>query len=164
MFWNRFLKEPLERIDRESREFLARPESRCFDWKVFWVMVTAAVVLTLQNYFGGSDDWGRLAGWLRGLGLDGPASRIEAFMDNPEHERLHGLTYWALFSFVTYFFLPLLVIRIVFREQARDYGLKLKGAFKEGWVYIVFFAVMLPLLLLVSRNAHFQRTYPFYQL
>ena len=37
------------------------------------------------------------------------------------------------------------------------------GAFRHGWVYVVMFAIVGPLVLIVSRDAHFQATYPFYR-
>ena len=37
-------------------------------------------------------------------------------------------------------------------------------SFAEWWIYVVFFAVMWPLLFWVSTHEHFQATYPFYRL
>ena len=51
----------------------------------------------------------------------------------------------------------------MFRERLADYGFKLRGAFAYGWLYVLFFAVVGPLVLLVSRSEEFQRTYPFYR-
>jgi membrane protease YdiL (CAAX protease family) len=59
--------------------------------------------------------------------------------------------------------IPALIVRLIFGEKLADYGFKLRGAFADGWIYILFFAVVGPLVLLVSREEHFQSTYPFYQ-
>jgi membrane protease YdiL (CAAX protease family) len=161
-FWNAFVVEPWQRIDRENRAFLAREESRRVDGKVIWVLLTAAVVLTLQEYLGSDHDW--LVELLDWLGLPTVAHSFDDFMTDPEDARLKGHVYWALFSFATYFFLPCLVILVVFRERVRDYGLKPRGAFTDWWIYAVVLAVMLPILFVISQNAHFQRIYPFYKI
>ncbi len=161
-FWNYFFVEPWQRIDRENRAFLAREESRRVDGKVVWVLLTAAVVLTLQEYLGGDHDW--ITNGLGLFGLERAGARFDAFMTDPEDARLKGHVYWALFSFATYFFLPCLVILFVFRERVRDYGLKPRGAFADWWIYAVVLGVMLPILFVVSHNARFQQTYPFYKI
>jgi membrane protease YdiL (CAAX protease family) len=160
-FWTYFLVEPLERIDREQREFLARPESRRPDWKVMAVLVTAAVVLLLQNYYGHSLLVPAAA--LEEVGRPDLADQVLGWMRSPEIGRFADLAYWALFSFATYFFLPVLVI-LFFRQPLSAFGMKLQGAFREWWIYVAFFAVMCPLLLWVSTHDHFKRTYPFYKL
>src|SRR5207247_7964121 len=74
------------------------------------------------------------------------------------------LFFWCLSSILTYFVIPIAVIRFFLRERMRDYGLKLQGAFAGFWIYIVMLGVMLPLVALISADEHFQRTYPFYPL
>ena len=75
---------------------------------------------------------------------------------------MHRLTWWAFGCFTVFFGLPALLVRLGFRERLADYGLKLRGAFADWWVYAVMFAVVGPLVLLASRDPHFQQTYPFY--
>ena len=159
--WRHLIAEPWQRIDRDNREFLARPESRRFDGKVVGVLLTAAVVLTLQHYLAGSPL--RMAEWLELLGLSKLGDALGDFVTDPVNGRANQEIYWALFSFATYFFIPCLVILCLFRERIRDYGLKPKGAFTDWWIYVVFFAVMVGPLLVVSLNKHFQDTYPFYK-
>jgi CAAX protease family protein len=161
-FWNSFFVEPWQRIDRENRAFLAREESRRIDWKVIWVLLTAAVVLTLQEYLGSDHDW--IIKLLRLLGLDEAGTSFDGFMNDPHDARLKGYVYWALFSFSTYFFIPCLVILLVFHDRVRDYGVKPRGAFADWWIYVVMFGIMLPILFIVSRNARFQATYPFFKI
>jgi uncharacterized protein len=162
--WTSFIVEPLARFDREQRDFLASPESRRPDTKVVAVLVTAAVVLTLQNYFGGGRLLYLAIDLLRSAGCDSAAERVTYWLSSPETKQFTGLAYWALFSFATYFFIPCFVIAVVFRRRLRDFGFKLGGAFQDWWVYIAFFAVMWPLLFWVSTHEHFQQTYPFYKL
>ena len=159
--WRHLILEPWERIDRDNRDFLARPESRRVDGKAIAVLLTAALVLTLQNYLGGRPD--KLAVVLDWLGLSSLGDRLVNFVAAPDSPRVNDLIYWALFSFATYFFIPCLVIVCLFRERIRDYGLKPKGALADWWLYGVFFGVMVGPLFVVSADKHFQATYPFYK-
>ena len=173
-----FLVEPLRRIDREQREYMAGERSRRPDGKVVVVLITAAVVLTLQNYFGGAGTLDLVADLLDGgmgtgaYGMDAAASswndrlanRIRLWLNSPRTGQLASLLYWAGFSFATYFFIPWFVIAVFFRQRLSDYGCKLRGAFADWWIYVVFFLVMGPLLLWVSTHRHFQLTFPFYRL
>jgi membrane protease YdiL (CAAX protease family) len=163
--WTSFLIEPLQRFDREQREFLASPESRRPDVKVIAVMLTAAIVLTIQHYY--FRNGGMLpiyANWLDAIGLHDTASTFRNWFESPRSSHFAGWAEWALISFATYFFIPWLVIVLVFRRPLGEFGFKLRGAFQDWWVYIAFFAVMWPLLFWVSTHDHFQQTYPFYKL
>jgi membrane protease YdiL (CAAX protease family) len=136
------------------RAYLASDQSHRGDWKVMVILVTAAVCLTLQNFGNKAGAGQPLCEWMETQFL-GRAS---------ENAQITSLTSWTIICFLTYFLLPALVIRLLFRERIRDYGTKLKGAFKDIWIYGVMLAVVLPLVLLASANARFQATYPFYRL
>ncbi len=162
--WNYLLREPLARLDAEQRAFLARPESKRADVKVILVLITAALVLTAQAYYASGSTLYTVAGILGDRGRPDLADSLHDWISNPETREIASGSYWALFSFATYFFIPWLVIRLVFRERLADYGFKPHGALKDWPIYIVFLSVMLPLLFWVSRQQHFQQTYPFYHL
>jgi membrane protease YdiL (CAAX protease family) len=161
-WWQRVFAEPLRRIDQESRSYLASPASRGPDWKTVTVMVTAAVALTLQNYFGKWMAYVHFARLLRFLGLQQLSTDLTAAMLYSENAPLNRLTYWSVGWIIVYFVIPALVIRLLFRERLRDYGLKLTGVFRDFWIYGVMFVIMVPLIFLCSANEHFQETYPFY--
>jgi membrane protease YdiL (CAAX protease family) len=162
--WNYLIVEPLARIDAEQREFMARPEARRADVKVILVMITAALVMTAQHYFGGGILYSVAIDLLKKWGKPELAQYIYDWIADPETSEIAVWSYWAIFSFVTYFFVPWFVIVVVFRERLGDYGFKPYGALKDWPIYIVFLCVMWPLLFWVSGHKHFQNTYPFYQL
>ena len=112
--WRHLIAEPWMHRPRQPG-VSARPESQRFDGKVAGVLITVAVVLTLQNYLAGSPL--RLAGWLQLLGFHELADGLIAFVTDPIHGRANDLIYWALFNFATYFFIPCLVIVGLFRER-----------------------------------------------
>ncbi len=162
--WPAFVLEPLARVDAEARAFLASAPSRHPDRKVITVLVTAALCLTAQHYVAMSDTLVPLARTLRSLGLGAAADWLTATMWSGPDAQLHRLTWWATVSLLAYVAVPAAVVRYAFGEAPRDYGVKLAGAFRDWWVYVVMFSVAGPLIVLFSAEAGFQETYPFYHL
>ncbi len=160
--FGKVVAEPMRRVNEDSRRYLASPAARGVDWKTMIVLATAAVSLTLQNYFAHADGFARIAGWLAKIGFNDLAAEFLEAIRDPESGQANKLACWAIGSIITYIALPLLAIRCVFRERVRDYGVKLQGAFTDLWIYGVMVVVMAPLILLVSGNASFHQTYPFY--
>ena len=78
--------------------------------------------------------------------------------------QINRLTWWAAVSLLVYVVVPMLIVRLVFRERVRDYGVKLGGVFADFWVYALMMALAWPAIFLASSNARFQNTYPFYRL
>jgi membrane protease YdiL (CAAX protease family) len=159
LWWRGFFLAPLRQADAEARAFLTSAAGRRADRKVLTVLLTAALLLTVQHYFCLTDELPASARLLRKLGLGALAGLLEGFRP---HE-LPALAWWAAVTFVLYFVVPALIVRLVFGEQLGDYGLKWRGAWAYGWVYVLMLAVVGPLVLLASADSEFQRTYPFYQ-
>ncbi len=162
-WWRGFVLAPLRRADEESRAYLASPAARGADAKALTILVAAAFVLTLQRYACMTDELNQTFDLLTRLGLGALADAGRAYLGRGEEtHQMHRLTWWAFGCFTVFFGLPALLVRLGFRERLADYGLKLRGAFADWWVYVVMFAVVGPLVLLASRDPHFQQTYPFY--
>jgi membrane protease YdiL (CAAX protease family) len=122
------------------------------DARTVGVMLLACVLLTLFYYYGKT-------GFFRSE-LQQPVFEL---LDIGKHpwRGLAAYVYWAVTSLVLRVVIPLLVIWIVFRERARDYGYRMweRG---HGWVYGGFYVLMLPILVAMSFVPSFQRKYPFY--
>lgn len=117
-------------------------ESGVPDRKVILISVAAALCLAMNKY------------------LPDYVSLIH-FSDN---EQLSDLANWVFILCAFYFLVPVLVIKILFREDLGAYGLQWKGAFKDYWIYLVMLCVMIPLVAFFSTTASFQAKYPFYDL
>jgi hypothetical protein len=157
-----YFSEPLKRVERESRQHLV--DARSVDWKVIVVLLTTAVTLTLQEYLFASENLGRV---VRALGQTEAGRLLDgggAMGGLPQHRALAGLIFWAVGTWITYVAIPGLVIKLVLRERLRDYGLRFRGMFGGSWIYLLFFAVLVPWLLFFSRTESFQARYPFYTL
>ena len=118
------------------------------DKKIIVIVVVAALSLTMNKYlpdlFQNSEIW----------------KSITPFAN----KQLSDLACWVLVLCTFYFVVPVITIKLFFRESLSDYGLKWQGAFKDYWIYMVMLCVMIPLVAFFSTTASFQARYPFYDL
>lgn len=112
------------------------------DWKIIVILVLACLSLTFNEYLP-------------------KILKADLYPSNPELSRLGK---WVLVLFVFYFIIPALIIRFWFREKLTDYGLRLKDAFNDYYLYVIMLAVMVPLVWFFSQTPGFQAKYPFYDL
>ena len=161
--WRGFVLAPLRRANEESLAYLESPAGRGVDRKVIAVLLTTALAVTLHYYQGDAYQLAWIPWLLERIGLPGAAGSAANYLAAVQASDIDRWTFWALAGFVCYGVLPALVVRFVFRERLADYGLKLRGAFTDGWVYLVMVVVMGPLVWAMSFNPHFQQTYPFYK-
>lgn len=75
---------------------------------------------------------------------------------------LFYLAYWASMTIIFYLILPILFIKLIFKNKLSEYGLSAKGIFKSYKIYFLFFLFMVPLIFFVSASENFQNKYPFY--
>jgi membrane protease YdiL (CAAX protease family) len=106
------------------------------------VLVTAAVCLTLAEYFARRD----------GTGL------IHARTQSGQ------LAAWAIVSIAAYVIGPVLVARYVLLRPLRDLGLRVDGIASHWHEYAVLYAIAFPVIVVASSGAAFQAKYPFYDL
>ena len=156
--WLDFFRIPLARVEADSRAYLATEAARRVDRKVIVVLLTAVLALTVQQFVAMEERLEPMAEMLQDLGWTG----LAADMDDIRASALGRLTWWSVISLLVYVAVPMLVVRLVFRERLRDYGLKLGGVFTDFWVYLLMMAVALPTVLVASGGSRFQQTYPFY--
>jgi membrane protease YdiL (CAAX protease family) len=135
-------------IDAESER--APEQAGTFGWTVLAVLVTAAVSLTLQEYFGGRDSFER---WFHGSRSEGD-----------QYWQLKSFIWWSGWRVLGYVVLPMAVIACLPGERIRDYYVAPKGFVRHLWIYALMFALIFPAVILASRTASFRDTYPFYRL
>jgi membrane protease YdiL (CAAX protease family) len=162
--WLDFFREPLRRVDAESRAFLASEAGRRPDRKVIAVLVAAALCLTVQHFVALEEGIDPTIELLRGRGFNALADDLHTTMWSAEGARLNRLKWWSAVSLQAYVVVPMLIVRFVFRERLRDYGLKPGGVFADFWVYALMMAVAWPAIFVASYSQRFQNTYPFYRL
>ena len=106
-----------------------------FDWKCAVILGFAVVVLTFLHYHANI------------LGLE-------------YRYRLFG---WHALNFVLLFLGPVLIIKFIFRESVRDYGLTLGDWRTWGKWLLLFLVVFTPCAIIASRLPDFARYYPQYK-
>ncbi len=157
-----FVGDALRTHDEEARHAqLSRPPG-VLDSQVIWVMVLAAVILTLLDYYGGSGDWRTLELFVKPF-TDDYARVLENIFVHPEYGRLARLAYWSGTTFIGYFVLPVLLIKLVLRQRLRDYGMPWPGSRAPFGIFLVLYLIMAPFVVGVAFTDSFQSTYPFYQ-
>lgn len=134
------------------------------DRKTIAVLLTACVILTIQNYAFRGGSFEQVPALLEWLGAKDLAEWIYARTYSIQDHQLAQLLFWAAGSVTTYVLIPSLVISLVLRERIADYGLKVRGILRSSWLYLAMFLFMIGPLALVSQTDAFQAKYPFYHL
>lgn len=83
---------------------------------------------------------------------------------NSPYNNLPGLGWWVFIVTVFYFLLPVVIIKLVWRADLQDFGLRF--AIEEGFwkLLAICTAIMLPLVYLMSLTEGFAAKYPFLQI
>ena len=162
--WNRWFAEPLRRVEADSLAFRQSDRGRRFDGKTVTVVLVAAVTLTLQNYFGNPAAVIPVLKWVAAVSGDPTAADDAAAVLAEWHAtQTARLTWFALSAFTLYAVVPGLVVVLAFRERLTEYGVGVRGVAADWPVYLLFAAVMVPLVYLCSEFPRFQDVYPFYR-
>jgi uncharacterized protein len=73
---------------------------------------------------------------------------------------LYEYSFWFIGDFITYFILPVLIIKVLLKENISDFGLRI-GNFRRGIKYIILTSIiMIPLIWFFSASETFARSYP----
>jgi len=132
-------------IDRET-DRLPR-EAGATNLRVLAVMVTCAISLTLQEYFGSHDTF---VAWFPNKG--------------GHYWDLWSFAWWSGWRVFGYVVIPMFVLALLPGERIRDHHVSFQGFKKHLWIYLVLFACILPVVIAASTTASFRGTYPFYRL
>ena len=154
-----FIAQPLREAREEQLRHLAAEEGGQLDCQTMVMLVSAAVLLTLQYYFvtsGSSPLETPIRQWLEGCFALVPALRYD------DRGELSRLGYWSLGNFVLYVAIPAIVVRGIFRQPLSQFGLKMRGWHQNWWVYVAFYLLLFPAVVLASQWHSFQMKYPFY--
>jgi membrane protease YdiL (CAAX protease family) len=156
----RFFRDTWKELDEDAQkhrgEMLAQGKT---DYRPLVAMVMCALILTLQEYFGGRLFFDLS---IRPLLLKWEVSHPHTKFHLYKYDELYGFGWWA-FARVSGYVAPFFVWRLFFRED-RVLELRAKGFFHHAWIYGLFLAIVLPAMLLVSTQPDFGTYYPFYKL
>jgi membrane protease YdiL (CAAX protease family) len=122
------------------------------------VFATAFFVLITNKYLSETDN---LIALLNNLGLDSIKLKAEALFYQSENSRFNSLIYWVSILDLNYIIVPILVIKLILKEKASEFGLSLKLEKNFFQFYFVFMVFMLILVYFASKTSSFQSKYPF---
>jgi membrane protease YdiL (CAAX protease family) len=126
-----------------------RPEREVIDQRTVAVLLLVTASLTAQEYFGSTAFMYKV--WPRAFAT-------------PHWGQLIAFGWWAGWRVLGYLVLPAIALSIIPGVRIRDQHLSVSGTVKHLWVYVALFLAVFPMVVLASRTAAFQETYPFYKL
>ena len=144
---------------------------RALDRAALWILVSAPVLLTMLDYLGLPWHYTRSIERQAHVGAhmtetEARSPDVAAWFGNPElwgPPAVRPFVWWGLSVAVTMILLPLLVARFGARLAPRHIGLRLRGTLRDLPMYVLLYALFLPVIVLVSKRPEFQHTYPFYK-
>ena len=154
-----FIAQPLREAREEQLRHLAADDGGKLDTQTVIMLVSVAVLLTLQYFYvtrGSSPIESSIHDWLEECFALVPALRYD---DGGELSRLG---YWSIGNFVLYVTIPAMVVLGIFRQPLSQFGLKVRGWRQNWWVYVAFYLLLFPAVVLASQWHSFQTKYPFY--
>ena len=153
-----FIAEPLTEAEKEREDYTNSPEGAKPDGRIITVLVTVAILLTLQEYLLKADCFISFADWIYSSSPD-----LADKLFSKTNQDLSFHLYWALGQTLIYFVVPVIQILFFFRQPLSDYGLKVRGFVNLWGLYLAMLVIMVPIVLIVSKADSFQATYPFYR-
>jgi membrane protease YdiL (CAAX protease family) len=132
-----------------------------YDLRPAVMFALAAVVLTVQEYYGGLTTYDQfIRPWLTVQEVVRGHTRIQL----AKYDELYSYAWWAFTRIAGYVIVPLPVYKLIFRRDSLlDMGLRIRGFTQHLWVYGVCLLFVLPAMWLVSRQPDFGSYYPFYK-
>ena len=162
--WKAYVVCVREAVDSQATRERTRLPARVVDRRMIVVIGTAMMCLLLINFFGHASRAQWLYTLLDWCGLDGLSDKLEYALNSSENRGFNRRVYWTVARLVGYTLIPLVVILFVLRESVIEYGVGVRGAGQHWRLYAAMFALLLPIVVLVSFDASFQAKYPFYRL
>jgi membrane protease YdiL (CAAX protease family) len=155
-----FFHRTWEEVDEEAARQRVASGSRV-DYRPAACFVIVAVVLTLQEYYGGRAFFDQvIRPVLETLNLSPTAAaRLH------KYDELLGYAWWSTSRVVGYVLVPLPLWKLLFPEDSLlDMGLRGRGFLSHIWIYGLCLAVVIPAMFIVAREPDFGSYYPFYKL
>jgi membrane protease YdiL (CAAX protease family) len=159
LWW--FFRGTWKELDDDALAWRTKLQAeRKTDLRPFVALALCAVILTLQEYYGGRVTFeSAIRPFLAKVDVTHPHAIKLA-----KYDELYGFGWWVFARFFGYVVVPFSVWKLCFREDSLlDMGLRTRGFVKHAWIYALFLGIVLPLLLVVSRQPDFGAYYPFYK-
>jgi len=138
--------------------------NRSIDKRVFTVAIIAAISLIFIEYIGKDPGYILLVDFCNNIGLNAFSDFLIRNLEITGNTQLNRLAFWIAIVLIFYLAVPIILIKLVFREKLSDYGCRFGNLKKDYPVYLIMLVIMIPLVYLMSKTHSFQLRYPFYNL
>jgi membrane protease YdiL (CAAX protease family) len=158
----KFFEATWRELDEEARQARLTLPSEEVDYRrPVACFSIVAVVLTLQEYYGGRSIFdSQFRPWLNELQAGG-----WTFLKMEKYDELYSYSWWVFARVFGYVAIPMGAWKLLFpKDSLLDMGLRTKGFFSHIWIYGLCLAVVVPAMLIVSSQPDFGTYYPFYKL
>jgi membrane protease YdiL (CAAX protease family) len=136
-----------------SGKWDARPAVAC---------VIVAVVLTLQEYYGGGRVYQTV---IRPFLMEQEEGWLSGVVNLAKYDNLYSYGWWAFARVFGYVFIPLPIWKILFpKDSLLDMGFRVSGFIRHWWIYVASLCVVIPAMFAVAQQPDFGTYYPFYKL
>jgi hypothetical protein len=155
----RFFRTTWNALDAEAREVWSRAAPGEQQRRAALAFAVGAFSLAIMRFFGRNEDFARY--WGAAI-VRHPGMRYGLFSE------LYGQAWWLCFRLLGYMLIPALAWKLAFHEGPGALGLRLRGGglgeHKNGRLYLISIAVVLPCVFVVSGQPDFAAKYPLYKL
>lgn len=129
------------------------------DLRPLVTLTLGVLILAMHEYYGQVSFFSNtLRPWLARAFAADPHSALAVHLD--QYAELDRRLWWA-FTRTGGYLLPFVLWRFLFpRDPVRDMGLRFAGFRQHAWLYALFVVVMVPILVVVSRQPDFGAYYP----
>jgi membrane protease YdiL (CAAX protease family) len=158
LWW--FFRDTWKELDDDATAWRVELRERgAIDLRPLVALVMCAVILTLQEYYGGHSFFDQaLRPTLAKIDAAHPKMRFA------KYDELYSFGWWVT-SRVGGYVAPFALWRLFFpTDSLLDMGLRTRDFWKHAKIYGLFLAIVLPTMLIVSREPDFGSYYPFYKL
>ena len=157
LFFRDTWRELDEDAHRHRAELLAEGKT---DYRPFVAMLMCALILTMQEYYGGRAAYVVYAKPV----LEKYEAAHHGVLHLAKFDELYIYAWWAGTRIFGYVVVPFSVWKVVYpKDSLLDLGLRTRGFFNHAWIYLLFLGVVLPAMLVVANQPDFGAYYPFYK-
>lgn len=159
LYW--FFRDTWRTLDREAAfKRMELAEAGQFDKRPLVALVIAAVVMTMQDYYGGRYLYDEsIRPWLVELQVKGVGG-----INVAKYDELYSYAWWIAARVIGYVLVPFPLWKLLFpKDSLLDLGLRLRGFTRHLWIYGLCLAIVVPTMLIVANQPDFGAYYPFYK-
>jgi membrane protease YdiL (CAAX protease family) len=154
-----FFRDTWRKLDEEARLYRLENAERA-DYRPAACLVIAAVVLTVQEYYGGRQFF---QSTLRPE-LESLNAGAWPWLQFDTYDELYAYGWWCFARSVGYVLVPFTAWKLLFpSDSLLDMGLHVRGFLKHLWIYGACLAIVVPVMLIVAHQPDFGSYYPFYK-